>query len=157
MNKLVKVTILGVAMMTAFYCGVATRADLPDATADAGVDAMVDADAGVDGGTVCDCPEPPTTCQDCVQTAVVDVTTTVDGTAVVPLPGFDTEGVTVQVWSRVFAPNASHWIPAGPECEPVVFTEAPHYAPNIPVPSIYYTPGVFRQCRVVMTWKEPND
>jgi hypothetical protein len=87
---------------------------------------------------------------------VVDIVTTVDGTAVVQLPTFDTTGVTVQVWSRVFAPGSSSWRTAGPECEPVIYTEAPDFAPNLPVPSLYFTAGSLRECRVVLTWKELN-
>ena len=156
MKTVARALVLGTVASLIFYCGAASRG-MPDAGAqDAGLDAgSPDGDAGADPCVVCPEPEPPEVCPNCQRFRTVDIITTVDASAFVPLPHWSDPGTVVQTWERVFALDASYWAPGndGP-CRPFLFTEAPHYAPNLPVPALYFHPGEQRQCRVVITEPE---
>lgn len=155
MKKTIIVSLLTLTVLVSFYCGAAVKDGITDANAD---DASVDAgtDAGSDA-TVCDCPEPPSTCSNCYQTEVIEFEIAADATALVPLPEFD-DGVIIQGWEKVYSPGAESWqLSSGPGgCAPVVFTEPPIHAPNIPVPSVYYYAGLYRDCRLIITRNQPN-
>lgn len=139
-KTLLKAVALGTIASMIFYCGAALQTGEPDALAqDAGLD------GGTDGGACSVCPGPEQ------KVEVFDVSITQDGTRVIPLEGWP-DKVIIQTYEYTGNPGYMHWVlvSGGGICGAKIFNSAPDYAPNIPVPSIYYHTGFDRWCKVVI-------
>lgn len=157
MKNVARALALGTVASLIFYCSAASRG-MPDAGAqDAGPSldgGAPDGDAGADPCVVCPEPEPP--CPSCQRFRTEDIQTTVDASAFISVPHWGSPGSTFQAFERVFVVGASYWRKVTDGfCSPVVYTEPPDFAPSLPVPSLYFAPGVLRECRVVIAEPEP--